>query len=282
MRSHEAHVSTDSDYYIYTASTVAKKLFFYPVCVGYFHYEPGYLLKRSNYSSFLIMLITKGTCIVTLDDTPTPVSEGQVMLLDCYAPHQYETQTGCEASWLHFDGCLCRDYYEQIVQTSGNILAPRSVQTVNHALAKICNTFRNGTLIHEASLSKYITNILTELLLSGTTLDSMTRSQISLSDTVSYINEHFSENISLEQLAARASLSPFYFTRIFTRETGLTPHQYVIATRVNSAKFLLKTTRLSVKEIGFNCGFASESSFCTTFRKWEHITPSEYRLLEHA
>lgn len=280
MRSYELHVSADSDYYLYTPSHTAQQLFFYPICVGYFQYEPGYFLKRNNYDSFLLMLIVKGECSVTVSGSTCHAAAGDAVLLDCYTPHQYESATGWEASWIHFDGPMARAYYEQIIKTSGYVLAPRSVQTVEHALSKICNTFRSGSRIKEASMSKYITNILTELLLSGTSRETSTKAKISLSETIAYINEHFAEQISLEQLAKQASLSPFYFTRMFTKETGMTPHQYVIATRITSAKFLLKTTDIPVKEIGFSSGFTSESSFCTTFKKWENVTPSEYRSVD--
>ena len=57
----------------------------------------------------------------------------------------------------------------------------------------------------------------------------------------------------------------------------MTPHRYLIATRLNSAKFLLRTNGMSIKEIAYASGFNSESSFCSTFRKWEKVTPSEYR-----
>lgn len=64
MRSYEKYVTADSDYYVYTPSALAQKLFFYPVCIGHFHYEPGYHLKRNNYDSFLLMLIIDGTCSI--------------------------------------------------------------------------------------------------------------------------------------------------------------------------------------------------------------------------
>lgn len=280
MRSYETLVTSDSDYYLYIASSTAQKMFFYPICVGYFYYAPQYFLKRDHYDSFLILLLTKGSCTFTTNHTHFTANKGDVVLLDCYAPHQYASDVAWEASWLHFDGPLAREYYNCIVQNSGNILVPRSSQTVEHALNKICNIFRTSSTINEASISKYITNILTELLLSGTAKEERSEIKHSLANTITYINEHFSEPISLDDLAADASLSPFYFTRMFTKETGMTPHQYIIATRINSAKFLLKTTNMPIKEIGFNSGFTSESSFCTTFKKWEHITPSEYRCLD--
>ena len=91
------------------------------------------------------------------------------------------------------------------------------------------------------------------------------------------MNEHFRENLRLEEISDSVSLSPFYFTRIFSAETGLTPHQYLIATRINTAKYLLTTGTSSIKEIAFQTGFHSESSFCSTFRKREGLTPSAYR-----
>ena len=86
-----------------------------------------------------------------------------------------------------------------------------------------------------------------------------------------------SEMCIRDRLAKNANMSPFHFSRVFTAQTGFTPHQYLIATRINSAKFLLKLPDVPVKEIAFGSGFNSESSFCSTFRKWENMTPSEYR-----
>lgn len=279
MRSHEFLVNDSSDYYLYTPSTLAHQLFFYPICVGYFYYEPRYLLRRDHYDSFLIMLVTKGCCTLKLNGNISTISEGEVAFLDCYSPHEYGSEDKWEAAWLHFDGSLARAHYEHITETSGSVIIPRNKQTVEHALQKICNIFRNGWPIREASISKYITNILTELLLAPTISNTINTS-VQLEDTISYITEHFADPISLEDLATKASLSPFYFTRVFTKETGMTPHQYLIATRINSAKFLLKTTTASIKEIAFNSGFTSESSFCTTFKKWEDVTPSVYRSID--
>jgi AraC-like DNA-binding protein len=96
-------------------------------------------------------------------------------------------------------------------------------------------------------------------------------------DVVSYIMEHLSEDVSLEELAKKASLSPFYFSRLFKKETGFTPHDYILTTRINHAKFLLLTSSLSIKDICFQLGFSSESAFCTAFKKKIGETPSEFR-----
>ena len=277
MRSYENHVSCKSEYYVYTASAVAKKLFFYPLHTGYFYYEPEYYIKRDGFDSFLILLVTKGSCTLKVNGQTHSVPKGNIALVDCYAPHEYGSPQSWEASWLHFDGSLARSYYEHIVQTHGNVITLHSAQTAEHTLGKIYNIFRNGSPIREANMSKYIVTLLTELLLTESKTNTSLKLTNGLEDTISYINENFSSPLSLDELADRASLSPFYFTRVFTKETGMTPHQYIIATRLNSAKFLLKSTDISIKEIAFNSGFSSESSFCSTFKKWENLTPTEYR-----
>ncbi|MCR5627211.1 MAG: helix-turn-helix transcriptional regulator [Lachnospiraceae bacterium] len=70
-----------------------------------------------------------------------------------------------------------------------------------------------------------------------------------------------------------ASLSPYYFSRLFKAETSFTPHQYVIETRISAAKYLLTSTSEPISQIAYKTGFPDESSFCACFRKKENVTP---------
>ena len=110
MISYETHILPNSDYYVYTPSTLAKKLFFYPICIGSFRYESGYRLARDSYDSFLMMYILKGTCFVTVGSHTMQAMADQLVLLDCYAPHVYGTDSGFEALWIHFDGPMARSF----------------------------------------------------------------------------------------------------------------------------------------------------------------------------
>lgn len=278
MISHEPGVLPNSDYYVYTASTQAKKMFFYPVCTGNFYYANNYYLKRSSYDSILIMFIKKGQCFVTINSQTYTASKNQIVILDCYKPHSYYTSTGWEAEWLHFDGATAAEYFHMITAESGPIITLKDHYKLEKYLHKIYQMFRDNASIKEACVSLYITNILTELLVSQESSSKHSIQSDTIEETTAYMNEHMTENLTLEMLADRASLSPYYFTRLFKKETGFTPHEYLIAIRINSAKFLLKTTPISIKEICFCTGFSNESSFCTTFKKWVHATPSEYRI----
>lgn len=98
-----------------------------------------------------------------------------------------------------------------------------------------------------------------------------------IEEILPYISGNLDKRLSVGQLAERACLSPFYFSRVFKKETGLTPHKYIIVARIDMAKFFLRTTDYSVKKISLNCGFTSVCNFCSSFKQITGIAPLAYR-----
>nr|MCR5100332.1 AraC family transcriptional regulator [Butyrivibrio sp.] len=147
-------------------------------------------------------------------------------------------------------------------------------RTLYQQLYKLYLECKNTNVSDEASVSISILTLLQSLIASS-------KDNSSISDSVkkatSYIAENFKEKISINKISKIAGFSPYYFTRVFKKETGLTPHQYLISTRISAAKYSLASTQLSIEEIASTCGFDDTSAFCYTFRKWEGLTPTEYR-----
>jgi len=81
----------------------------------------------------------------------------------------------------------------------------------------------------------------------------------------------------VEEIAACTGYSPSYFSHMFTEEIGLPPYQFVLKSRLDQAQQLLKTTRLTVQEIAFQCGFNSAANFCYTFKRIVGTSAHEYR-----
>jgi len=256
---------------------VAKNNFFYPINTGFFSYEPGYRLKRSSYDSFLFMFIKKGSCKGETGGKKFTAHEGQIVFLNCYISQTYYSDVGWDAEWLHFDGILAKQYFELLNGEENPVITLKDTYRFEKYLRRIYLVFRQNEPIKEAVLNNWIVNLLTELLSTRDQQDSSSQPVEMTEDIIAYIREHLTENLSLDFLAEKANLSPFYFTRLFKKETGFTPHEYVIASRVNNAKYFLKRTAYTIKEICYMTGFSSESSFCTTFRKKVGVTPNDYR-----
>ncbi|MDQ0341005.1 YesN/AraC family two-component response regulator [Caldalkalibacillus uzonensis] len=96
---------------------------------------------------------------------------------------------------------------------------------------------------------------------------------------IHYIQAHYSEPITLNELADKVYLSPSHFSRLFKEETGTTFVEYLTSYRIEKSKSLLKMTSLPIEVIANNIGFTSASYFATTFKRIEGMKPSEYRKL---
>lgn len=95
--------------------------------------------------------------------------------------------------------------------------------------------------------------------------------------SVAFLNAHYSENISVEQLAQVSHYSVAQFRKLFTRLMQMSPSQYVTQVRINAAKTLLRTTDRRITDIAAETGFCDHSHFIKTFRAATGQTPNEFR-----
>ena len=125
-------------------------------------------------------------------------------------------------------------------------------------------------------LSKQITDLLTSIILYGDNTR-VSHSSTIIDECLRYISSNLDKELSVEQLSQEFSLSPYYFSRLFKEETGVSPHKYLVMVRLDYSRYVLRSTNLTIKETAYRCGFNSESNFCTRFREAFGITPKEYR-----
>jgi len=92
-----------------------------------------------------------------------------------------------------------------------------------------------------------------------------------------YIDNHFKENLSLDQLAQLAHVNKYYLAHAFRREFGTSPISYLISRRVEESRFLLRETDHNLALIAQMLGFSSPSYFSQCFRRVEGVSPIEYR-----
>lgn len=92
-----------------------------------------------------------------------------------------------------------------------------------------------------------------------------------------YIDLHFKESLTLEQLAEDAHMNKYYLSHAFKREYGISPINYMITRRIEESKYLLAETDLSMSQIAQLLGFSSLSYFSQVFRRTQATTPMEYR-----
>ncbi len=101
--------------------------------------------------------------------------------------------------------------------------------------------------------------------------------RVEVGRAIEHIHANLDQKLSVEDMAAVACLSPSHFARVFKKETGSAPMEYVNVLRLGRAKKMLLAGDRSVTEISVLCGFGSPSYLSSCFQKEYKMTPSEYR-----
>ena len=94
---------------------------------------------------------------------------------------------------------------------------------------------------------------------------------------MNYVHDHFRDKVYLEEIASAAGISPRECARVFKRQIGFTPMDYLNQYRVRMAADELRTSAKPISLIGEECGFASDSYFGKTFRQYMDCSPRDYR-----
>jgi AraC family transcriptional regulator len=100
-----------------------------------------------------------------------------------------------------------------------------------------------------------------------------------LQRVLDFMEARLADDISLDDLAREACLSPYHFSRLFHAATGMPPHRYLIERRIQAAQKMLLSQQSSMAEVALDAGFGSQASFARAFRKVTGVTASQYREL---
>ena len=92
-----------------------------------------------------------------------------------------------------------------------------------------------------------------------------------------YIHDHYKENITREHIADSLFMTPEYLAKLYKRKTGRTIKDYINQYRIEQAKKLLQNGEQNIGDVAGDVGFENFSYFSTVFKKYEGISPGEYR-----
>jgi AraC family transcriptional regulator len=153
--------------------------------------------------------------------------------------------------------------------------------SIAHVFRRACVTAQPLCDLHASSLAHLVAQRLLEtycgIQLPCTLVKGSKLSETAIHTVCDFIEANLCTQITLDTLAALVHLSPFHFARCFKTTTGLAPHQYVLARRIELAKRLLLTTTLSVAEVAGAIGYENISHFRRVFTFHTGLTPRDLR-----
>lgn len=98
-----------------------------------------------------------------------------------------------------------------------------------------------------------------------------------INEAIRYIEVHYSKDITLEEVAQRMNFSPYYFSKMFKKQTGINFIDFLTSVRLENAKILIQESDLSIKEVANRVGYRDPNYFSRVFKKNMGVNPSEYK-----
>jgi len=277
-------LSEESTWLTVTPAQAARSSIAYVQELGDFHCGPDYYTNRENLPSYLIKLCISGEALLDYNGQSYIVRPGQIFWIDCTKPQHYRTapgQDGCHLLWVHFYGMPCDAYYKLfLAQGEGrNVVDSASDMAIRSLLETLLKLYREGgnTLQDDIQASAMLTQLMTHCIQSAGASSGANRLPGYVVNARSYINTHYAERITLDDLSRSISINKFYLQKLFKRCIGLSPNEYLIHTRLTRAKQLLRTTASPISQIAMEVGFNNIGHFISLFKRYEGITPSAYR-----
>lgn len=260
--------------YFHTASPFAQENLCYPLWGATYTCTPPYRVERKeSLACFLMFYIRQGEMIFHYRGREFTASPGAAILLDCKQPHGYHAVEEISFHWFHCAGTAIQAYSDRLWAQKGAVFPERF--TSERYFLDILEQLRSGSP-NEDLLSVHIFQIL--YLLSMPAFAIAKPFSAPIEQARIFMSAHFSENLSIDDIADIAALSRYHFSRLFRKETGFAPYEYLMKLRFRHAKQLLSDTGLSVEEIAAQCGFCSASNLIRAFRQDTGMTPHQFRV----
>lgn len=273
----ETGILPASQMYLHLPSNFAQQALYFAPYVGHFFCTPAYAVRRSNYEYYLFLLMDTGELEVEFSGQHMVAKARDIVLIDCKQPHSYRAKTKLSFRYFHFDGSGSQVFYRVLTAQYGFIMHPPKQMMIENALNTLLYLAYDG-LANECRISAQIHFILSELAAQNVSQYCVQDSAINaVNQAVSFLEQHFTEEVTVEQLATNVNLSPYYFSRLFKKIIKMSPHAYQLHLRITLARQLLASSTQSVERIGESCGFNSPQHFIRSFRQHVGCTPLQYR-----
>ncbi len=258
-----------SHMYFYTPSAKAKRLLYYPLCAGEFYCNGEYSVEREQYNSFLLLLVVDGE----IEYNEYTALQNELLLIDCYKPHKYYTNTNAHTLWIHFDGNNSRDLFEELLSQKGEKV--KCSADMAEQLRELIQSVKNSE--SEYIVSARIYRLLLFLLMP----ESSNNTTVSMIESAKkYIMQNFDCNITVEKIAKALNMSTSYFSKKFKQATTFSPYDYLLNIRLEKAKEYLLKTDMPISEIAYKTGFNSDANFIYFFKKQTGVSPLKFRKIQ--
>ena len=251
--------------------------------VTYAHYSEEWHSTLHTHACAELFFITGGHGVFQVWQNRFPVAINDLVVVNAGTPHTETSHMGSPMEYV----VLGVEGLEMPVDATGGTLLHLAEEQ-----AAVTSCLR--MMVQEARVQQAGCDEICQSLLDVILLRLRRREDFSLSSSPAgsgssrncdlvrrYIDNHFKENLTLDQLAQMVHISKYHLAHTFQEEFHISPISYLISRRIQESHFLLQETDHTISQIAQILGFSSLSYFSQSFRRLEGISPIEFRRSHH-
>ncbi|BBF45239.1 transcriptional regulator, AraC family [Lachnospiraceae bacterium KM106-2] len=259
------------------------------------HEEDLTLHTHKDFSELVIVLSGQATHVVDCEEFS--IKKGDVFVINANTSHAYQSTTDFKICNIMFRQKEILSYNYDVMKAPGfhALFIIEPTYTKNHSFTSRLKLPAADFLMIQKMIATMVTEYTEQkegyqtLLLSyflqmitlfsrlyPSTKENTETDILKLAQSVSYLEHHFTDELSIHTLASLSNYSERHFTRLFKEAYGTTPLEYILSLRIDYACSLLRQKRYTVTEIASRCGFNNSNYFYRIFKKQIGISPKAY------
>ena len=239
------------------------------------------LFKSYNFNpdgrlDYYLLYIISGEANVHNENEIVVAKEGSVIVFPPNKPYKHTSENvPISYLWVHFTGSDVLSILDRYgIKLFPSINEANGENRISNRFQKLFDGFAKNDSFRDYDLSSLLDRLLIEI---GRAISVEQGEKMLFTKTIRYINEFYSKPIRITDLAKMENVSMTTYNLHFKRQMGMSPTQYILALRINSAKELLESSRLPIREISAMCGYDDFNFFTKVFKKYTNKSPSAYR-----
>lgn len=256
----------------------------YPLSYGKQQCEPLYSFGPAVREYYLLHYCVDGQGVFFANDCKYEIERGQGFLIcpNDLTFYQADKENPWFYIWIAVGGNAVEKYLK-LMELS------RETPIFSYSNPEVLLSYIDDMILHHTlsySNEMYTEGVLMKMFscLIDEASDSLGRSKqfhdVYVSKAISYIETHYQEPISVQDIADYLSLNRSYLTELFLKTVHLSPQQFLVKFRITKAETLLLSTDLPIKTIAYSCGYSNEFSFSKAFKKVMKDSPGHYRKIQ--
>ena len=258
-----------------------KKIFTYdtnlPILatvVGYNSIQPPVNRYNKGYKYHQILQTASGAGEIVIDGKTIILKENQCIFIPKKVINKYHALTEIwKTDFISFDGTAVETILENLGFNEVKVFNNPAPQFLQKKLQNTISVMLSNNPYKNVEAS----NIAYSILCDFAVLTKKNKTS-KLFPVLNYINENFNEDLSLEQLAKLINVTPNHLCHLFKQELSIRPFEYILKCRIDNSKMLLlNEPQLTIEKIANLSGFEHFSYFGRVFKRFEGVSPSDFR-----